>query len=152
MVKRFLIIAFAIVFVLTGCAKKIVELPAPPEIYAAITETIALPELVELPEELFIYSYGIEPEWFDSAVSYSCLDSMKPDEIVIIRAVDEEAANNVRKKLKTRLAYKIKSAENYLPETVPILNNGVVRQDGLIVSMIVSGEITAIINVYKNMS
>ena len=152
MIKKTLINTLVILVILTGCAENNdIQLPAPSEIYAVIDETIELPDMVELPEELFIYSYGIELDWFDSAIAYTCLNALQPDEIVIIHAVDENAANDVLEKLNARLAYKKKSAEKYLPETAPILNSGIVRQDGLTVSLLVTSEITAIQNIYKNM-
>jgi len=156
MIRKIAVCLFFALFMLTSCEKNKIEskspaeLPEPSEIYAAIVKTAELPEMVELPQELFPYYYGIESDWFDSAVSYTCLDVLQPDEIVIVRAVSENAADDITEKLEARLAYKKKSAENYLPETIPFIRDGVIRQDGLTVSLLVSGEIDAIIRVYNN--
>lgn len=148
MTKRILTCMFSILLLLTGCAKQSAELPDPAELYIEIADTVALPEMVELPTELFSDYYGIETDWFDSAVSYQCQDIMRPDEIVIIKAVSQDAANDVKAKLESWLKYKEKSAENYFADTILSIQNGVIRQDGLTVSLLVSADIDEVVKVY----
>ena len=127
-------------------AKK--DFPPPSELYALIEEAAGLPEMARLEDDMYPYVYGIEEEWFEEAVSYSSIDITQPDEIVIIRCKIEEAAEQVLEKLEFRLAYKDKSAQNYLPETIIFIQNGVIRQDELTVSLLVLKEIDAVLTLY----
>ena len=147
--KRFAIMICALLL-LMSCSKRHANLPSPPELYAVISESIELPEMVEFPQDELSEYIGIEPDEYLSAVSFSCLDALRPDEIIIVQAINENAAAEVYKKLKARLEYKRKSAINYLPENIPIIDKAVIRQDGLTVSMLVSDNIDDIIKIYNS--
>ena len=145
--KRF-IATVLIVFSLAGCSAKKTKLPPPPEMFAAIAEKVELPEMVELPIDWFYDYYGIKPEQFSDAISYSCVSVMLPDEIVIIEAINSDEADDILAKLTTRLSMKENAAMNYFTETVASIQNGVIRQDSLTVSLLVSSDIEAILKVY----
>lgn len=151
MSKRILSLIFASFILLTGCAKSTVALPPPADLYATIAQTVTLPEMVSLPQDQFPDFYGIETDWFTDAVSYTCLDSLQPDEIVIVKAADKNTADQIQEKLQARLAYKTKVAENYTPDSIPSIQKGVVRQDGLTVSLLVSKDIDAIVKLYDGL-
>jgi len=148
--NRIIIGALALLLLLAaGCKKNTLELPLPTELYEAIAEKISLPDMVSMPSDLFPEFYGIGTGWFEEAVSYTCIDIMRPDEIVIIRAVSEEAASAIIVMLEMRLEYKEKSAANYFAETVKSIHDGEIRQDGMTVSLLVSQDIKAIIKLYE---
>ncbi|MDR1069392.1 MAG: hypothetical protein LBL37_01200 [Gracilibacteraceae bacterium] len=48
------------------------------------------------------------------------------------------------------MAYKQKSAEEYLTENLPAISKGVVRRDGLTVALLVAEEIEAAQTAYAN--
>lgn len=148
MIKRLILFMFICVFALTGCKKEAVPLPAPEYLYGMIAKSVELPEMIDLPLELFTDYYGINLDWVESAVSYSSVDATLPDEIVIVKAVDENAAVEIKAKLEARLECKEKSAENYFVETVPTIRDGVVRQDGLTVSLLVTKDMDAVSEAY----
>jgi hypothetical protein len=62
--------------------------------------------------------------------------------------VDEAAAVLLENTLNTRLQYKRDSAAQYLTENQPMLENGVVRRDGLTVSLLVAVDMDAIESCY----
>ena len=116
--------------------------------FAAIAEKVDLPEMVDLPLDWFYDYYGIDPEQFSDAIAYSCVSVMLPDEIVIVEAINSDEAEDILAKLTTRLAMKENAAMNYFTETVASIKNGVIRQDSLTVSLLVSSDIEAILKVY----
>ena len=135
---------------LSSCGVKDANLPTPSEMFTAIQAAVELPEMVDVADELMEENTGIALSDCDSAV-YCILEvGLAPDEIVIVRAKDNAAAAVIQEKLEKRLEYKEKSAENYLTEYLPIIKNGVVRRDGLTVSLIVSEQSAQIIEVYDN--
>jgi hypothetical protein len=140
-----------VVPLLAGCTSQNAELPDPSELYAAIADAAELPEMYRIPQELISDYYGIEPDWYISIVAYKCQDILRPDEIVIVKAVSEKAAEDVMARLEAWMAYKEKSAENYFSETVSSIHNGVIRQDGLTVSLLVASDIDSVINVFDSL-
>ena len=58
------------------------------------------------------------------------------------------AAQKIQQKLENRLDYKRQSTEQYFTEYQPMVQAGVVRLDGLVVSLIVSDQVDEIIDVF----
>ena len=129
-----------------------IQLPSPSELFYEIENTVSLHEMIDLPHDLFFDYYGINPEWFYDAAAYTCVDIMFPDEIIIVRAKGQNEANLVREMLDSHIDFKIRSAANYFVETVPVIENGIIRQDGLTVSLIVSDELQAILAIFDSYS
>jgi broad-specificity NMP kinase len=137
-------------FLLVSCnAQKDLELPEPAELFERVDESVELPEMDEVADTYLNESTGVEESEYASAVHYIISAGLAPDEIVIIKAKDREAAADIRQKLEKRLDYKEKSAENYLTEYLPVIKKGQVRRDGLTVSMIVSDKVEDIVAVYN---
>jgi len=143
------VLFFILILSLSSCTAKKVDLPEPGELFTAIASAVELPDMVDVSAELLEENTGIEPGEYESAVCYILSVGLSPDEIVIVKAKDKAAAESVRKKLEARLAYKEKSAENYLTEYLPIIKEGVIRRDGLTVSLIVSERVSQIVEVYN---
>lgn len=150
MKKQIFIIVLAATMLISCAGAPESELPQPAEIYDRIFESINLPEMIDLPSELFSDYYGIEPEQFESAIAYRSVNGLLPDEIIIIKAVNKSESDKVYKQLKEWLEYKEKSAENYLFETISTIRDGVIRQDGLTVSMIVCEDIDEVVEIYES--
>ncbi len=120
----------------------------PAALYAAIAEQAELPEMLALTEEDLLYIVGVEPQWYTAAAAYTALSGTSPDEILIFRAADQASADLLQETLERRLQYKQDSAAQYLTENQPVLKTGVVRADGLTVSLLVTGDMEAVLSVY----
>lgn len=138
--------------VLVGCSGGAETSPDPQAVFSALEEQVALPELVDMTDEYLEMGLGIDPNSWDSAVCYLPVDGTQPDEIIMVRATDSDKADDIRSKLEDRLGYKEKSAQLYLTENMPVIEAGVVRQDGLTVSLIVSEQAEEICGVLDSMS
>lgn len=125
--------------------------PDPRELSAAMEEQLSLPELVDMTGEYLEMGVGIQASSYDSAVYYLPADGTLPDEIAIIRAVDSRQADAIQSALEERLAYKEKSAQNYLTENLPVIQRGVIRRDGLTISLIVSEQVEEIEELFDSM-
>jgi len=151
--KLTLIVAVAFIIItvnlLTACSgesTKLKVMPTPAEIYAKIS--VLLPEMAPLSADEIEMQYGIEEFEYSSAVAYSNLDMLKPDEIVVVQAISETEAEAIREKLETHVTAAEQSAQDYLPENVPVIRDAVVRRDGLTVSLLVSENIDEIVKAY----
>lgn len=60
------------------------------------------------------------------------------------------AAFGIQEKLESYLEYRIESAQMYLTEYMPVLQAGVIRRDGLTVSLIISELVSEIVSAYEN--
>ncbi|MDR2665575.1 MAG: DUF4358 domain-containing protein [Oscillospiraceae bacterium] len=135
---------------LASCAKEAPELPAPHSIYAAITDAVDMPEMVEMTQGEMLDYLGLASSDYSDFSYYTALNATQPDEVAIIAATDGDAAGRIEQKLSDRLDYKTKSAENYLPENIPIIDKAVIRRDGLTVSMLVSADAEIMAAVYDS--
>ena len=106
--------------------------------------------MFNVPGDVILGFYGISPDDYDDAVFMMNTDSLKADEIVIIRAADEAAARRVNGALTQRLTDKANEAQVYSPEQYAIIKECTVSQDGLWISMIVSPDAGSLRSTYKN--
>jgi hypothetical protein len=148
--KAFWLAILAAMFLLLSCSPKELALPEPAELFESVKAKVELPEMDEVAADYLNESTGVEESEYSSAVHYILSAGLAPDEIVIIKAKDSQAAAAILQKLENRLDYKEKSAENYLTEYLPMIKKGLVRRDGLTVSLIVSVKSEEIAGVYDS--
>ena len=141
----------ALLFV-SACGSEETVSPDPQELFAAMEEQLSLPELVDMTDEYLEMGVGIQASSYDSAVYYLPEGGIVPDEIAIIRAVDSQQADAIQSALEERLAYKEKSAQVYLTENMPVIQQGVIRRDGLTISLIVSEQVEEIEELFDSMN
>lgn len=133
---------------LAACSRGGAERYEPAELFAEIQRAVEIPAMVDVAGDFLEAETGIQASDYESAVYYLLEEGLAPDEIVIIKAKDQTSADTIREKLAGRLAYKEKSAQLYLTEYMPVIQAGVIRQDGLTVSLIVSEQVDEIVEVY----
>ncbi len=124
-------------------------LPMPTELYAQIAQTVSLPDMLTLTAEELYDVIGIDPAWYTASAAYFSVNGTSPEEILIFLAVDETAADALENALRTRLKYKQDSAAQYLTENLPMLNDGIVRRDGLTVSLLVCTDTETVSKLYR---
>lgn len=152
MLKKMLLFSLLICFLISGCSKQAIDLPEPDVLYSAVAEASDLSEMIEFTPEELLNIIGIDPVDYLSYAAYQASWGMSPDEIIIVRAVDETAANNIEEKLNSRVESKRKSFEVYLTENLPIVNKAVVRRDGITVAMLITENIKAAEDAYDKLS
>lgn len=149
--RKILIIGVLLCLIVSGCSKESADLPAPGELYSAVADAAGLSEMLELTPEELQNLVGIDPEEYVDYAAYQASWGMSPDEIIIVRAVDESKAKDIEEKLKSRVEHKRKSSEVYLTENLPIIDAGVVRRDGVTVSMLITENIEAAQSAYNKL-
>ena len=147
--KKFVLI-MAVMLLLGACAAKTpaADVSDPSEVYSAMTEVTDLSEMFPMTADDLLFMIGIEPEWYTASASYMSGEGTSPEEVIILRAADQSAADDIMEMLQSRLQYKQDSAAQYLTENQPILEKGIVRMDGLTVSLIVLADIESALSVY----
>lgn len=151
MYKKILCLGILFILILTGCSKKTAELPEPDVIYSAVVDAAGLSEMIEFTPEELRDIIGIEPDDYTDYAAYQSSWGMSPDEIIIVRAVDESKAKDIEETLKSRVEHKRKSSEVYLTENLPIIDDAVVQRDGTTVTMLIAENIEAVQSAYEKL-
>jgi hypothetical protein len=107
------------------------------------------PPMVNVPEELVLDFYGIEPSWYEEAVFLVARDCLLADEIVLLRARDEETAAEVQSLLDARMSAKADEARSYSPEQYAIIKKGKVLAQGKDLALLVSPDIDNLMALYQ---
>lgn len=148
MKRKLLALLAIVILLLPSCAIENRDMPTPSQLLMALNEEVALLDMIDVGGEYLEALTGISSEYYDEAVCLQLAEGTAPDEIIIIQAKDEAAAQEIQQKLENRLDYKRQSTEQYFTEYQPMVQAGVVRLDGLVVSLIVSDQVDEIIDVF----
>lgn len=116
-----------------------------------IAGTYDMPEMMTVNTADSLTSfYGIDPADVDSFAVQICSTGIDADEIVLIRAVDEEAATRTEEKLEDRYQSKLNQMQNYLPEQYEVIAACSVETSGTYVSMIISPDAESMTELYHS--
>ena len=151
--KKWICIALIAVLALalTACGGKKEEAAPAAEVKLAdlLTSFKLDEEMMTLTEADMSDIYGIEAadmKQFAAAVNGS---GIKADEIVLVEAVDSDAAGRVKQALDNRLQSKLNELENYLPEEYAVAKACSVNATGNFVSMIVAPNAADLVKLYQ---
>ena len=93
--------------------------------------------------------YGIEADQMADFAAVTCAMGIAADEIVIVKAADEDSAQVVEELLLQRLENRKSEFQNYLPDQYEVLTRGTVERDGVYVRLIVSPQSEALAERYS---
>jgi hypothetical protein len=146
---RHVAILLLALLVLAGCGKAKPELPEPQALASALLEAAGGPEMSVMPADFLLENTGLKPEDYVSAVYYLPESSTAPDELIVVRCADGEAAEAVKQRLEKHLARKEEAAKSYLTEQLPVIRGGSVRRDGFTVTLAVFENMEAVREVFQ---
>ncbi len=105
--------------------------------------------VIETKGELEQY-YLIKSEDVESFEAEFSTDSTDMIEIVLVKAVDEEALENISKSLNNLYISRMSLAQSYDPKTVSMLEKCSVEKNGLYVSLIISDNVDELREIYNS--
>lgn len=103
---------------------------------------------LDLPAERLQDLYGITPDLVKSAACFITLAGAFPDEIIMVEAVDANAAKTVAEKLEARLADVKNQAQNYDADSFALLEKCKVRTTGVYVTLFISAKSSEMQNIF----
>lgn len=112
--------------------------------------TVPVEEPLTLSEGDMLDFFGISAERMEEFAAVTCASGITAQEIVLVKAVDEDAADAVAEKLQNRLDALAAQMEDYLPEQYEVVQACQVREDGAYVAMIVHPEHEALEALYAD--
>lgn len=84
--------------------------------------------------------YGIEEADVKDSACFATMEGVFPDEIIMVRAADSDAAGRIEEKLQTRLAAVLAQSKNYDAENYEIAQKCKVTVNGDVVALFVSSQ------------
>ncbi|MBR3475229.1 MAG: DUF4358 domain-containing protein [Oscillospiraceae bacterium] len=134
-----LLCALALLIVLLsacgGTAAKDADLSA---VWARMEKKFDLPAMSALSERQLERYYGIDTAACPQLVAMQCDDGLRVDEIWLIQAADEEAAEKLLALGRSRLDQLAAETENYLPEQYAVVQNSRALRIGCYVALLIS--------------
>ena len=85
-------------------------------------------------------TFGIEEDLMDDFAGLYCTDGLTQDEIVYVKAKNEDAAKKIEEQLQKNWESKYNVIKNYSPEQVKNIESAKVEKNGLYVSLVISAD------------
>lgn len=141
--KRFLTIVTLLALVISLAACQSEQTPAPvqmqaQEVYTQLSEKAVKSAMLKLNEGLLLDLCGIRSEDVKQAVVAICEDSLLTDEVWVVEATDEAAAQRIIELAKNRLKKKGEESINYSPEQYAVVEKAQLLQNGSFVVLLVA--------------
>ena len=120
------------------------------DIFEDIKAQVGIENLTELSNVRTLDRYyGITEDMVSEFAGGNNSSGVSQEEIVLIKAVDDNAATAVEASLNDRYNSKLEQSRNYNPEQAAVIEKCKVQRDGLYVSMIVSENADKITDIYR---
>lgn len=101
---------------------------------------VTVDDSLTLSESDMLDFFGIKAEDMAEFAAVTCANGISAQEIVLVKAADEDSAKTVEEKLNNRLDSRAAEAENYLPDQYAIIKECAVQRHGVYVAMIIHPE------------
>lgn len=116
-----------------------------------LLQAAGMPEMIELDQILMLDYCGIEQADVKQAVVAICADSLRTDELWLVEAIDEEAAQRIVELAQFRLEMKGEESITYSPEQYEVVQQAKLLQEGTFVALLVSPEVDALTVLYEQL-
>ena len=147
-----LLLALAALCTLAACGGKPAEEPVRVDCAALYEQILALPDLpgmLPVSEKRIRNYYGIDPAACRQLILAVSDDGLRVDEIWLIEAGSEEAAEELVRLAQSRLAQITAENENYLPEQAAVARAGQVLRSGVNMALFVSPKAEEMAALYR---
>ncbi|MGI6688411.1 MAG: DUF4358 domain-containing protein [Christensenellales bacterium] len=159
-VLRMALLCLALMFVVSACAPPPIPPAAPgdnpPEkptslegLYRLMVGTGKLTDMTPVPESLIAATYGIAASDMAESVFMVARDVARADEIILIQAIDEEAAGRILQLLSARLARKETETKDSSPSQYALILNAKLLHSGKHLALFVSPDAKELVQVYE---
>ena len=119
-------------------------------VMADMLEQYPIQDGMELSESDLLNFYGIQAEQVDDFAASLAADGITANEIVLVKAKDEDSAAEVETKLQNRLDARRNELNGYLPDQYEIVEKSEVKRDGVYVRLIISPQQDALVELYNS--
>ena len=136
----------ALLLAACGGADKTADLE---KVYGQLEEQLTLPEMIRLAPAKLQRSYGIDGEACPQAVVAICGEGLRVDEIWLIEAADEDAAQAILALAENRVAQVCAETENYLPDQYAVAKDARTVRIGRYVALFISPDAEQMESIFR---
>jgi len=104
----------------------------------AIIQELELQNYLDMGPDLLLNLYGIHEEDYTQCAAFVTMAGIFPHEVVMMEAVDEEAADRIGEAMNKRLSEVMNQAARYDPENYALAQKCEVKREGLYVTLFLS--------------
>ena len=140
--KRFFgaVLALVMIFALCACtgdsnANTAVDIAS---VKAEIISELKMDGTMDIDASRLLDLYGIEEAWIADSQCFVTMDGVFPDEVIMVRATDKSAVNQIEEKLTARLNEVKVQSQSYDPENYAIAQECKVLTHGTVVALFLS--------------
>lgn len=134
------VVLIAAILSLYGCSSKVDSVPDADTLALRLLETERFTEELEpIKTEVVLPLYGLSRADVANSAVYMGTGATA-EETAVFEAVDQDAAQRVRKAVEAYIAAKKDSFERYIPKEVPKIEHAVIAQRGNVIVVCVSAE------------
>ena len=153
MVRSVLLLSLAALMMLGASACGGKQAAADLDVKAVMEDMLAKHPIengMELGESDMLNFYGIPAEDMEAFAADLAADGITANEIVLVKAKDEDSAKTVESKLQSRLDARRNEFNNYLPDQYAIVEKSEVKRDGVYVRLIISPQQDELVELYNS--
>ncbi len=145
-----LVLAVLTIFALTACgggSAKEIDIAAVKE---TIVTDLAVEGSMDIDASRLLDLYGIAAEDIEESACYITMDGVFPEEIIMVKAVDGDAAKRVEEKLNTRIEEVKVQSQSYDAENYALAQECKVIKEGNYVAMFLSAKHAEMEDIFTN--
>ena len=148
MLKRLIPVLLALLL-LAGCGKSAAAVPDLEAVYERIAAEAELPEMIRLSEKRMDSFYGIDAAACPQAIVAVSDDGLRVDEVWLLEAADEKAAEALLALAQSRIARICAETENYLPDQYAVAQGAEALRIGSCVGLFVSPDAQRMAEIFR---
>ena len=137
MKKIIILLTVLLVIIMSGCTADAPDVSLD-EIAEEIRETINIEGVIKLTNSDLLSVYGIFDADIEEQASFTAMNGIFPDEVIVIKATDDSALERIKAKLDTRLSEVMNQSKSYDAEGYAIAQKCAVNIHGLYIALFVS--------------
>lgn len=148
----YLVLSAVLLLALASCSGGKEEKDADFQVQDAMDAMLAqapVDDPLTLGESDMLDFFGIQSGDMEQFAAVTCANGISAQEIVLVKAADENSAKTVEEKLQNRLDSRRAEAKDYLPDQYAIMEQCQVKRDGLYVRLIISPEEKTLAEIYE---
>ena len=154
--KKVFALCLAVVTLLsvTACGNKPAAKNDPPaitdmaQLYDTVQQTVQMPDMLKLDAGMMLDYCGIRQEDVKQAVVAICADSLLTDEVWLLEAADEAAAERLMELANRRLQKKGEESKEYSPKQYAVVQKAQLIRKGTFIALFVSPDSEAMAKVF----
>lgn len=136
--RRILPLLLLLALLLPGCGSKSAGTADLQQVYDGIKSRVELPEMLALNEQRIRNYYGIDPASCRQCILAVSDDGLRVDEIWLIEAGDEKAAEALLATARSRIEQVCRETQDYLPEQYAVAKDAQALRVGSSVALFIS--------------